>query len=56
MRETVRARALIELGDEACDLDTEATAGADLWSYLRPDQLLEAVRRRARFVEETNFA
>lgn len=56
MRETVRARALIELGDEACDLETETTAGADLWSYLRPDQLLEAVRRRARFVEETNFA
>ena len=57
MRETVRARALIELGDEACDLEAETTAGGvDLWSYLRPDQLLEAVRRRARFVEETNFA
>jgi hypothetical protein len=57
MRETVRARALIELGNDAFDLDTDDEPGAaDVWSYIRPDQLVEAVRRRARFVEETNVA
>ena len=56
MRETVRARALIELGDEAFDLEADAALEGDVWSYLRPDQLVEAVRRRARFVEETNVA
>lgn len=57
MRETVRARALIELGSDAFDLDGDAEPDAgDVWSYIRPDQLVEAVRRRARFVEETNVA
>lgn len=55
MRETVRARVLIELGDDPVDVDIEPDA-PELWSYLRPDQLVEAVRRRARFVEETNLA
>lgn len=57
MRETVRARALIELGEDAFDLEPAKEAEAsEVWSYLRPDQLVEAVRRRARFVEETNLA
>lgn len=56
MRETVRARVLIELGDEAIGLDAGEEPAPDLWSYLRPDLLVDAVRRRARFVEETNDA
>ena len=57
MRETVRARALIELGDAAFEAEaTTEPQGTDFWSYVRPDQLVEAVRRRARFVEETNLA
>lgn len=57
MRETVRARTLIELGEEAVDIETDtAPQGPDVWAYLRPDQLVETVRRRARFVEETNLA
>jgi hypothetical protein len=55
MRETVRARAVIELGEEGVDVEIEPDA-PELWSYLRPDQLIDAVRRRARFVEETNIA
>lgn len=57
MRESVRARALIELGSDAFDISPEDEgSGSDVWSYLRPDQMVEAVRRRARFVEETNVA
>jgi hypothetical protein len=55
MRETVRARVIIELGTRGPAVEIEPDA-PELWSYLRPDQLVEAVRRRARFVEETNVA
>lgn len=55
MRETVRARVIIELGTEGAPVEMEHDA-PELWTYLRPDQLVDAVRRRARFVEETNDA
>ena len=56
MSDTVRARALIaltplveEAGEEP---EEEAETG---WNPLRPDQLIGALRRRARYVEETNL-
>jgi hypothetical protein len=44
MHETVRARALLD-----------ADSGADPWQRLRPDRLMESVRRRAQWVEETTL-
>lgn len=55
MEPTVRARALIALGAAAPDLpeaDSRPTAG---WAQLRPDQLLEGLRRRAQSQEETTL-
>src|SRR5688572_8218077 len=54
MQETVRARALLALTPEE-----RAAPGAQIgegWARLRPDQLLDALRRRARYVEETTLA
>lgn len=58
MRETVRAGVLIEVGDDPGAFEEPASddAAPDLWSYLHPAMFIEAVRRRARFVEETNLA
>jgi hypothetical protein len=56
MSDTVRARALIALAtmiEEEVDEPEETT---DIgWNPLRPDQLIGALRRRARYVEETNL-
>ena len=56
MSETVRARALIALApmieEEAEEPEVATEAG---WNPLRPDQLIGALRRRARYVEETNL-
>jgi hypothetical protein len=53
MEQTVRARALVALSPLAGDsLEPESRLG---WTALRPDQVLDALRRRAHFVEETNL-
>jgi hypothetical protein len=56
MSDTVRARALIALApmieEEAEEPEVATEAG---WNPLRPDQLIGALRRRARYVEETNL-
>jgi hypothetical protein len=56
MSDTVRARALIALAPMV-DEESEAPAEAEDpgWSPLRPDLLIGALRRRARYVEETNL-
>ena len=54
MRETVRARALLSVAD-AVPAVPGATDSADPWQRLRPDRLVEAVRRRAQWVEETTL-
>lgn len=55
MEPTVRARALIALATSAFDVpehDTRSTGG---WAQLRPDQLFEALRRRAQSQEDTTL-
>jgi hypothetical protein len=55
MEHTVRARALIALAPTARDAaepDTRATGG---WAQLRPDQLIDSLRRRAQSQEETSL-
>ena len=56
MTDTVRARALIALS-AMVDEEAEAPEAAEEpgWNPLRPDQLIGALRRRARYVEETNL-
>jgi hypothetical protein len=54
MRETVRARALLSVAD-AVPAVPGATDSADPWQRMRPDRLVEAVRRRAQWVEETTL-
>ena len=56
MSDTVRARALVALAsmvEEGLE-EPEETAEPG-WNPLRPDQLIGALRRRARYVEETNL-
>jgi hypothetical protein len=54
MTDTVRARALIALASMVDEVhETEAPAAG--WNPLRPDQMLDAIKRRAQFVEETNL-
>lgn len=56
MNDTVRSRALIALAqmieEEAEEPEAATEAG---WNPLRPDQLIGALRRRARYMEETNL-
>jgi hypothetical protein len=52
MERTVRARTLIALGDTAMDLPEPDTRAAGGWAQLRPDQLLDALRRRAQSQDE----
>jgi len=54
LEETVRARALISLSgliESAPRHETRAVG----WTILRPDQLLVALRRRVKHIEETNL-
>lgn len=54
LEETVRARALISLSgliESAPRHETRATG----WTALRPDQLLDALRRRVQHIQETNL-
>jgi hypothetical protein len=56
MSDTVRARALIALApmiEEGAEEPGEAAEPG--WNPLRPDQLIGALRRRARYVDETNL-
>jgi hypothetical protein len=55
MTDTVRARALIALAPLVEDVVEPEEIRAPGWSPLRPDQLIGAIRRRARYVEETNL-
>jgi hypothetical protein len=55
MRETVRARALLALAER---INPEPALGARAegwWDRIRPDRLLQALRRRAQYVEETTL-
>jgi hypothetical protein len=54
IEETVRSRALISLAgliENAPKHETRARG----WTILRPDQLLDALRRRVQYVEQTNL-
>ena len=55
MADTVRARALVALAPlvEAAVESEEGRVGG--WHPLRPDQMLDALKRRAQHVEETNL-
>jgi hypothetical protein len=56
MTDTVRARALIALAPMVEEEPEEPEQEAEpSWSPLRPDRLIGALRRRARYVEETNL-
>jgi hypothetical protein len=55
MEQTVRARALIALAPSARDLPEDAPAAGGGWSQLRPDQLIDTLRRRAQTQEETSL-
>jgi hypothetical protein len=54
LEETVRARALISLAGliESTPRQEPRTPG---WSVLRPDQMVEAFRRRVQYIDETNL-
>jgi hypothetical protein len=54
MRETVRARALLSVAN-AVPAVPGLPGSTDPWQRLRPDRLVEAVRRRAQWVEETTL-
>ncbi len=55
MEETVRARALIALAPTAPDFPEPETRAVGAWTQLRPDQLIDALRRRAQSQEETSL-
>jgi hypothetical protein len=55
MNDTVRARALIALASMIEEAEEPGEASEPGWNPLRPDQLIGALRRRARYVEETNL-
>lgn len=55
MTDTVRARALIALAplvERAGETDDGPAGG---WNPFRPDQMLDALKRRAQYVDETNL-
>ena len=54
MTDTVRARALIALAD-VVEHSPEAEIPSAGWNPLRPDQMLDALKRRAQYVEDTNL-
>lgn len=54
MREAVRTAALLALTPE--ERRRVGDDGSESWSLMRPDQIVGAVRRRTRFVEETTLA
>jgi hypothetical protein len=54
IEETVRSRALISLAG-LIENPPKADSPASTWTILRPDQMLDALRRRVQYVEETNL-
>jgi hypothetical protein len=54
LEETVRARALISLSG-LIETTPRQEARASGWTVLRPDQMLEALRKRVQHIEETNL-
>jgi hypothetical protein len=54
MQETVRARALLSVADSV-PVVGEPPDPVDPWQRLRPDRIVDAVRRRAHWVEETSL-
>jgi hypothetical protein len=54
IEETVRSRALISLAG-LIENPPRPETRASSWTILRPDQLIEALRRRVQHVEETNL-
>jgi hypothetical protein len=54
IEETVRSRALISLAG-LIENPPRPETRASAWTILRPDQLIEALRRRVQYVEETNL-
>jgi hypothetical protein len=54
IEETVRSRALISLAG-LIENPPKQESRATGWAILRPDQLIEALRRRVQYVEETNL-
>jgi hypothetical protein len=55
MEVTVRARALITLAPTAREFPEHETRAHGGWTQLRPDQLLDSLRRRAHSQEATNL-
>lgn len=55
MVDTVRARALISLAEVVEEEGDPEPLEPASWSPLRPDQLMDAFRRRAQHVEQTNL-
>ena len=55
MEHTVRARALIALAPTARDVAEPETRAPGGWAQLRPDQLIDSLRRRAQSQEETSL-
>jgi hypothetical protein len=55
MEQTVRARALIALAPTAGDYPVSDAPASDGWTQLRPDQLIDSLRRRAQVQEETSL-
>jgi hypothetical protein len=54
IEETVRSRALISLAG-LIENPPRPEGRASAWTSLRPDQMLDALRRRVQYVEETNL-
>jgi len=54
MQETVRARALLSLADSV-PAAAQPSDSVDPWHSFRPDRIVDAVRRRAQWVEETTL-
>jgi hypothetical protein len=55
MEQTVRSRALIALAPTASDLPEPETRVPGGWTQLRPEHLLDSLRRRAQSQEETSL-
>lgn len=54
IEETVRSRALISLAGLIENPPKQWTRGSG-WSILRPDQIIDALRQRVQYVEDTNL-
>ena len=55
MEQTVRARALIALAPTARDFPEPETMALSGWTQLRPDQLVDALRRRSQSQDELSL-